>query len=537
MNEKPSLFIGSSSEGENIANDVFMQLDKDADITMWYDDEIFELGQGSLDSIIKSLDKFDFAVFILTPDDPIESRGQASWSPRDNVLFEFGLFAGHLGIGRTFVIYNKNATIKIPSDWSGVTFAQYEGAEKDKNSSKQIRSATLKIGKAIREKGIRKKHSPKPSTQSLVREIREDITKLDTDIQHISSLIRSEKGTLDSIYNYRATHYKTEKRVIAEPFLEDLLGERIKYLRQKMGNRGIRIIFDSGTTIAPILDVLGRKAEEDHTHWCKKIPIITNNIKGIENMLKYREYPTNPYSELTIQDFSVLPGKVLAPFEAIADETTLKALQTFYNDDIYTIAITTGNYILVHKNQFVVIARGGFHPNFKATLYDIADEVYVVAPLGKSIMWTDEDDEEGSKIESLKDLMDQLNSDLNFTISSGDELNEKEKYQIVTEKLVRPDQVEEPNITKWLAKSVLVTTSRSKDCLFYQHYQSLKLHQIRHRCKGNWEIGTGPFFWDVPFKGLPLSKEDHFKIEIPHENMQNLARKYFFLPDDFTVDK
>ncbi len=533
MEGKPKIFIGSSSEGIEIAQAVCEHLEKVFRVDIWNED-IFKLGLGNLESLMKVLDKFDFAVFILTPDDTIESRGLTSQSPRDNVIFECGLFTGRLGRERTFLVYNENSAIKIPSDWLGVTHACYKGEQDITDLLQQVRPACSVLKRAIKSKGIRN-HSEKLRIRSLVSEFRGEVTKLDRNIQHIVNIIRSEKGAIDSIYNERATHYKTEKRVMAEPFLEEVLGERVKYLQKTQNKSDIRIIFDAGTTIEPIMDVLGRKAEDDRAHWCKNIPIVTNNIKGVQNMLRYREYPNNRYSELTIRNFSVLPGKVLAPFEAIADETTLKALETYRDDNVYTIAVTTGNYILVHNHQFASIARGGFHPHFKATLYDIADEVYVIAPLGKLIMWT-EDDQENVKIESLENLMDKLNSDLGFTISFSDELNEKEKYQIVTEELVQSPNTKTADVTKWLTKSVLVTTSRSTDCLFNQHYQSLKT-EIRHRFKVDWQVKDGPFLWELPFNGLPLSKEDHFKIEIPHENMQGHAHKYFYLPANFIPDK
>ena len=46
---------------------------------------------------MNALDQFDFAVMILSPDDMTESRDQSYASPRDNVLFELGLFMGRLG--------------------------------------------------------------------------------------------------------------------------------------------------------------------------------------------------------------------------------------------------------------------------------------------------------------------------------------------------------------------------------------------------------------------------------------------------------
>src|SRR5215216_6625298 len=98
---KPSLFIGSSSEGLEIARAIELNLEHDAEVTIW-SSGLFGLGMGTLETLVNSLDKFDFAALILTPDDTVTSRGDTSDSPRDNVLLELGLFVGRLGRQRTF---------------------------------------------------------------------------------------------------------------------------------------------------------------------------------------------------------------------------------------------------------------------------------------------------------------------------------------------------------------------------------------------------------------------------------------------------
>jgi predicted nucleotide-binding protein len=65
---------------------------------------------------VDKAEEFDFAVLALTPDDMIQSRGKSQESPRDNVLIELGLFIGVVGRKRTFIVYNRAADIKLPSD-------------------------------------------------------------------------------------------------------------------------------------------------------------------------------------------------------------------------------------------------------------------------------------------------------------------------------------------------------------------------------------------------------------------------------------
>ena len=59
------------------------------------------MSKGSLQGLVEQVLKFDFAVLIMTPDDLTEKRGVSEMSPRDNVIFELGLFMGALGPART----------------------------------------------------------------------------------------------------------------------------------------------------------------------------------------------------------------------------------------------------------------------------------------------------------------------------------------------------------------------------------------------------------------------------------------------------
>src|SRR3954447_19463502 len=100
---KPALFVGSSSEGLEFARAVRSLLEQDAEVTLW-NEGFFALGNTFIESLVNSLHRFDFATVVLTPDDMIKSREVTTLGPRDNALFELGLFIGRLGRERTFVI-------------------------------------------------------------------------------------------------------------------------------------------------------------------------------------------------------------------------------------------------------------------------------------------------------------------------------------------------------------------------------------------------------------------------------------------------
>lgn len=97
---------------------------------------------------------FDFAVLVLTPDDLVNSRELETFGPRDNVIFELGLFMGRLGRSRTFILHPSAAGLKIPTDLSGVITAQYQWPRDDGNRAAAVGAACDSIRAAIRNLGF-----------------------------------------------------------------------------------------------------------------------------------------------------------------------------------------------------------------------------------------------------------------------------------------------------------------------------------------------------------------------------------------------
>lgn len=118
---KSRVFIGSSTTGEPIARAVEQNLIHKSETYLW--PHLFPPGKSNLESLVGAASTHDFAALVLTPDDLTESKGHKMNSPRDNLLFELGLFMGRLGRERTFAVYNRDEPIKLPSDLAGVTLA------------------------------------------------------------------------------------------------------------------------------------------------------------------------------------------------------------------------------------------------------------------------------------------------------------------------------------------------------------------------------------------------------------------------------
>src|SRR5687767_15639799 len=70
-------------------------------------------------------------------------------SPRDNVVFEAGLFGGALGMRRTFILHARDS--KLPSDLLGLTSVRYDPA----TSPAEVRAINQKLRKAIETEGRR----------------------------------------------------------------------------------------------------------------------------------------------------------------------------------------------------------------------------------------------------------------------------------------------------------------------------------------------------------------------------------------------
>lgn len=149
---KPSVFVGSSTEGLEAARAIKVQLDEDAEVELW-NEGVFALGQGTLESMTLALNRFDFAILVLTADDSITTRGVEYRAARDNVLIEVGLFIGRLGRDRTFLVHCRQDNWKIPSELAGITFAAFSKPVSDSQLVSAVGAACTKIRNAMRTQG------------------------------------------------------------------------------------------------------------------------------------------------------------------------------------------------------------------------------------------------------------------------------------------------------------------------------------------------------------------------------------------------
>jgi Predicted nucleotide-binding protein containing TIR-like domain len=125
---KKRLFIGSSIEELPLANIAKGVLDEWFDVTIW-DDTIWEkstvrLNQNILSGLLKASLQFDYGILLGTDDDRVVVRGEEKLQPRDNILFELGLFMGRLGIEKCAFVIEKS--IKVLTDFNGIKLARFD---------------------------------------------------------------------------------------------------------------------------------------------------------------------------------------------------------------------------------------------------------------------------------------------------------------------------------------------------------------------------------------------------------------------------
>ncbi len=127
-NETPTLFIGCSVESLDLAREIQSGLRHDSVIVRIWTDDVFRASRFPIEDLQGQVTTSDFAALLLSADDTVISRHKKAPVPRDNVIFELGLFMGALHRERTVLIRPASQCVKIPSDLLGITPLIYQDA-------------------------------------------------------------------------------------------------------------------------------------------------------------------------------------------------------------------------------------------------------------------------------------------------------------------------------------------------------------------------------------------------------------------------
>lgn len=210
---KPRIFLGSSGKQANLLEALTLGLQDIASVEPWT--IVFNPGVGTLERLVELTHEVDFAAFVFAQDDwtavGAPSPDSAQASPRDNVVFEAGLFGGVLGMRRTFILHANGS--KLPTDLLGLTCVRYDGTTADaeiESICQKIRNAIETEGRTERIEGqwwqfsLTARTEEEPSALSLLKIARDRSGALE-----LSGRAWQEDGTLSSRYRSEAVKEKT----------------------------------------------------------------------------------------------------------------------------------------------------------------------------------------------------------------------------------------------------------------------------------------------------------------------------------------
>jgi len=215
---KPRIFLGSSGKQAKLVQALTRGLAEVAEVEPWT--AVFNPGVSTLDRLVELTREVDFAAFVFAQDDwtsnPSDAAATGQASPRDNVVFEAGLFGGALGMRRTFILHAKGA--KLPTDLLGMTAVRYPEAL----TAADMRAVNQKLRKAIENEGrltrlegdwwqhsLTLRSAREPSAISLLRISRDREGGLE-----ISGRAWQEDGTLSARYWSEASKERRDPRSI-----------------------------------------------------------------------------------------------------------------------------------------------------------------------------------------------------------------------------------------------------------------------------------------------------------------------------------
>jgi len=194
-----------------------------------------------------------------------------------------------------------------------------------------------------------------------------------------------------SLFERRRSRFTPEKDLLA-----DLVVKKVSDLIEKDEELLIILILDAGSTVFPIFKRLciHPSFQFDRTK-ARRLKIITNNLPGVSDLIRYGRIG-DPTIARTLFQCRVLTGFADSQYEACLSNETASDLRKAVDESrhaikdtestkVRVVSVTTGNYISISDG---ILGRDRNHVATKSTMLDVADEMYVLAPLGKLLPYS-----------------------------------------------------------------------------------------------------------------------------------------------------
>ena len=180
----------------------------------------------------------------MTATSGMASRDVTTLSPRDNVIFELGLFMASLGRARTFLLKQDAPDVKVPSDLAGLIVGTFKPAN-DTNYAAAVGAACDLIRNRIRDLGL--------SDRKVSREFDQLTSRQDVQDKELSRQ-KTQIESLQVALRGIVTRYELDKLTgLSQPrflvrYSADLISE-LRHLRamglvQNKDGTGLRTITD-----------------------------------------------------------------------------------------------------------------------------------------------------------------------------------------------------------------------------------------------------------------------------------------------------
>lgn len=155
---RPIVFLGSASESKDVFRDIRNAIQEFAILEAWPDAVKRADGRLTVDQILQAITAVDFGLFVFDGVDFMRSRNASSLAVRDNVMLEFGVCCGLLGLERTHAIVSEskdgNEKTKIPSDLFGLSLPRFERSQSTPQQVDSLHIAIDEIRHSVERLGF-----------------------------------------------------------------------------------------------------------------------------------------------------------------------------------------------------------------------------------------------------------------------------------------------------------------------------------------------------------------------------------------------